>query len=170
MPLICRVFSALAICMIYVCCPAASWSQTFPTKPGSIFSDGTGLPVMVVIPSGSLAVATPSSGELRWHQLSTPPDPPPHQISLAHPFAMSKYPITIGEWDACVAARGCLAIPSQWPVDPRIGPDDPVTHVSFFDAQSYVAWLNKLTAKAGNGAPYAVPSGSCPAPWCRSCG
>jgi formylglycine-generating enzyme required for sulfatase activity len=148
----------LPFCILYTFCPTVSWTQTLPAKSGSTFSDGAGLPEMVVIPPGTLAIGADAADELRWHQRSTPPDPPPHEISFPQPFAISKYPVTTRQWDACVSSGGCTTITPQWPVDPQAGPDDPLTHVSFLDAQSYVAWLNSLTVKAGKGAPYTLPS------------
>jgi len=32
---------------------------------------------------------------------------PPHLVTIAHPLAVGKYPITFDEWDACVAGGGC---------------------------------------------------------------
>lgn len=113
---------------------------------------------MVVIPAGTLAIGAPTADELRWHQPSTPPNPPPHEISFPQPFAIAKYPITVGQWDACIAAGGCNGYMPQLPTDPHAGPDDAVTRISYFDAQSYVAWLNAETSKAGKGKRYALPS------------
>jgi len=139
-------------------CPTSVMGETFPTKPGSTFSDGADLPVMIVMPPGTFAIGTPTADELRWHQRSTPPTPPPHQISFTQPFAIAKYPITIGQWHACVAAGGCNGYMPQLPTYQHAGPGDAVTRVSYLDAQSYVAWLNEVTSKAGKGRPYALPS------------
>jgi len=135
-----------------------AFAQPVSPKPGTVFRDGANFPEMVVIPAGKIFVGPPAPDELRWHQASTPPDPPPHEVNFVQPFAIAKYPVTISQWDDCVAAGGCKAIPPQEYIDPRAGPDAPVTYVSFFDAQSYVVWLNKLTTTAGKSASYALPS------------
>jgi formylglycine-generating enzyme required for sulfatase activity len=143
------------ICLVF---GFPGFAQPASPKPGTVFRDGQNFPEMVVIPTGQSLVGLPTQDELRWHQESTPPDPPPHEISFKQPFAIAKYPVTIGQWDDCVAAGGCKATPPPQYADPRAGPDTPVTNVSFLDAQSYIAWLNTLTVKAGHGRPYVLPS------------
>jgi formylglycine-generating enzyme required for sulfatase activity len=70
---------------------------------------------------------------------------PVHQVAVL-PFAISRTPVTIGEWRACLAAKSCLYEPS--------GEDDmPVNNVSWDDAQQYVAWLSQTTSK-----PYRLPN------------
>jgi hypothetical protein len=152
------VLLPLPICVVCICSSAAAWGQTFPLKPVSIFSDGAGLPEMVVVPPGTLAIGAPTADEMRWHQHSTPPNPSPHEISFPQPFAIAEYPIMIGQWDACVAAGGCGGYMPQLPAYLHAGPDDAVTRISYFDAQSYVVWLNEVTSKADKGKPYALPS------------
>ncbi|HEV2552072.1 MAG TPA: SUMF1/EgtB/PvdO family nonheme iron enzyme [Stellaceae bacterium] len=71
---------------------------------------------------------------------------PTHRVSL-RPFAIGKYPVTIGEWKQCVAAHACPEIAAA-------GEDDaPITNVSWSDAQQYAAWLARIT-----GLPYRLPS------------
>ena len=70
---------------------------------------------------------------------------PAHQVTI-RPFALGKYPVTVGEWKQCVAAGSCADIGS--------GADDrPVTNVSYDDAQSYLGWLAKVTGK-----PFRLPT------------
>jgi formylglycine-generating enzyme required for sulfatase activity len=70
---------------------------------------------------------------------------PAHQVTI-RPFALGKYPVTVGEWKQCVAAGSCADIAS--------GADDrPVTNVSYDDAQSYLGWLAKVTGK-----PFRLPT------------
>ncbi len=62
------------------------------------------------------------------------------------PFAIGKYPVTVREWNACAAAKGCGFSAT--------GKDDaPVTNVSWTDAKQYAAWLADVTKKA-----YRLPS------------
>jgi formylglycine-generating enzyme required for sulfatase activity/class 3 adenylate cyclase len=70
---------------------------------------------------------------------------PIHQVTLK-PFAISKYPITVREWNECAAAKACGFVAT--------GKDDaPITNVSWSDAKQYVAWLAEATRK-----PYRLPS------------
>lgn len=148
----------LACIFLGICSPVPVLAQEATQKPGTIFSDSAGLPEMVVVPPGTLAIGAPTPDEMRWHQPSTPPNPPPHEISFPQPFAIAKYPITLGEWKACVAAGGCNGYVPELPAYPSPRPDTAVTRISYLDALSYVAWLNTVTSKAGKGAPYALPS------------
>ncbi len=62
------------------------------------------------------------------------------------PFALGRFPVTIGEWKQCVAAKACNYQPT--------GDDDmPVYNVSWNDAQQYLAWLSNLTNRK-----YRLPS------------
>jgi len=65
---------------------------------------------------------------------------PPHQVSVK-PFAIGKYPVTVGEWNECAAAKAC---PFAAPGKDRL----PVTNVSWSDAQQYVKWLSTVTQKS----------------------
>jgi formylglycine-generating enzyme required for sulfatase activity/class 3 adenylate cyclase len=65
---------------------------------------------------------------------------PVHQVTVK-PFAISRYPISVREWNACAAAKACAFVAS--------GQDDaPVTNVSWSDAKQFVAWLAGATRKA----------------------
>jgi formylglycine-generating enzyme required for sulfatase activity len=40
---------------------------------------------------------------------------PVHEVTIARPFAVSKFPITFDEWDACASNGGeCLHITDRW--------------------------------------------------------
>ena len=78
---------------------------------------------------------------------------PVHTVTITQPFALSKYEITFGQWDACVAAGGCGGFR---PDDAGEGRGSrPVSNVSWEDAQAYVSWLSRVT-----GEPYRLPSES----------
>jgi formylglycine-generating enzyme required for sulfatase activity len=65
---------------------------------------------------------------------------PVRQVTVK-PFAMSRYPISVREWNECAAAKACTFVAA--------GNDDaPVTNVSWTDAKQYVAWLAGATHKA----------------------
>jgi len=73
---------------------------------------------------------------------------PTHRVTV-RPFLIGKYPVTVAEWKACVAAGGCEAVPTR--------EDDamPIDNVSWTDAQKFAAWLSVATGKA-----YRLPSES----------
>ena len=70
---------------------------------------------------------------------------PVHQVTIK-PFAISKFPISVREWNECAAAKACGFVAT--------GKDDaPVTNVSWSDAKQFVAWLAGATRKG-----YRLPS------------
>jgi formylglycine-generating enzyme required for sulfatase activity/class 3 adenylate cyclase len=70
---------------------------------------------------------------------------PVHQVTIK-PFLISKYPISVREWNECAAAKACGLVAT--------GKDDaPVTNISWTDAKQFVAWLAATTRKA-----YRLPS------------
>ena len=70
---------------------------------------------------------------------------PVHQVTIK-PLAISRYPISVREWNQCATAKACAFTAS--------GKDDaPVTNVSWSDARQFVAWLADATKK-----PYRLPS------------
>ena len=97
-------------------------------------SGGEG-PEMVVVPAGSFLMGAPADEEGRDHD-----EGPVHRVTIDAPFAVGVYEVTFAEWDRCVRAGGCGGY----------RPDDegwgrgrrPVIHVSWKDAQAYVAWLS----------------------------
>lgn len=94
-------------------------------------------PQMVALPGG-------------WFQMGSHEDrseEPVHFVQV-RPFWIGKYPVTVGEWDACVAAGGCKQIPNS-----THEPDQPMSNVSWLDAMSYVHWLAHAS-----GVPYRLPS------------
>jgi len=70
---------------------------------------------------------------------------PVRQVTIK-PFAISKYPISVRQWNECAAAKACAFVAS--------GPDDaPITNVSWSDAKQFVGWLAGATGRA-----YRLPS------------
>ena len=93
------------------------------------------MPEMVSIPGGTFAMGSDDD----------PSEKPIHRVTI-RPFAISKFPITVREWNACVAAKSCTDVPT--------GKDDaPVANLSWADAQQFVEWLSKVTQK-----PFRLPS------------
>jgi formylglycine-generating enzyme required for sulfatase activity len=104
-----------------------------PFKTGDVFQECSECPEMVVIPEGSFSMG--SLGGLESNEQ------PQHRVRIPSSFAVGRYEITFGEWDACKSAGGCRYDP---PADVGRG-RWPVVYVSWHDAAEYVAWLSKKT-------------------------
>ena len=110
------------------------------------FRDCLDCPEMVVVPAGSFTMGSPESEEGRRDH-----EGPQHEVTIAEPFAVGKYEVTLDEWEACVKGGGC----NDYEPDDRGwgGGRRPAINVSWNDAQTYVAWLSQET-----GEPYRLPS------------
>ena len=113
-------------------------------KPGSgvdvWFRDCDGCPEMVVVPAGSFTMGSPTDEPERYS------DEDQVQVTIANPFAVGRFAVTFGEWDACIADGGCNGYkPSDdgWGRGTR-----PVIKVSWDDAKAFAAWLSKKTGKS----------------------
>lgn len=87
-------------------------------------------PEMVQLPGGAF----------RMGGKDDPSELPVHRVSVPA-FLISKYPITAGQWSACVAAHVCTA---TTPADDR----EPASNLSWTDAETFVAWLSETTHKS----------------------
>jgi len=109
-------------------------------KPKDTFSECSSCPEMVVLPSGSFTMGSPSSEEGRRND-----EGPQHRVAFDGLFAVGKFPLTFDEWDACAGDGGCgdyLAGDEGWGRGRR-----PAINVSWDDAKSYVTWLSRKTGK-----------------------
>ena len=101
--------------------------------------DKDNCPDMVVVPAGSFMMGSPAT-----EQGHSEPEEPLHQVTIAKPFAVSKYELTFDEWDTCVNYGDC----PQGISDSGFGRgQQPVINVTWDDSQRYVAWLSKMTGK-----------------------
>ena len=107
-------------------------------KPGNTFKDCSRCPEMVVVPGGTFMMGSPASEVGR--QIN---EGPQHRVTIARPFAVSRFAVTSEEWQACAAQRGC-----RDDADDNWGDRHPVTGPAWNDAQSYLTWLSKLTGKS----------------------
>jgi formylglycine-generating enzyme required for sulfatase activity/class 3 adenylate cyclase len=115
--------------------PASPAAPTPAPTPTMQLASSVREPEMSALRGGSFAMG--SNEDLS--------EKPVRQVTIK-PFAISKYPITVREWNECVAAKACGFV--------AIGKDDaPITNVSWSDAKQYVAWLAEATKKA-----YRLPS------------
>src|SRR5215470_6998965 len=90
--------------------------------PGAVteFRDCAGCPHMVVVPAGEFTMGSPPAEQQAEAQ---------HRITIAAPFAVSKFEITFDEWEACVRDGGCSNVR---PNDEGWGRGHhPVIHMSF---------------------------------------
>jgi formylglycine-generating enzyme required for sulfatase activity len=113
--------------------PPAIWKV-----PGTLmqFQDCADCPQMIVIPAGEFTMGSPPSDGAAEAQ---------HRVTIAHPFAVSKFEIAFSEWDACVTDGGCGG---YWPDDQGWGRgNQPVINISWENAKSYVEWLSRKTGK-----------------------
>lgn len=109
-------------------------------QPGRRFKECAECPEMVVVPTGSFMMGSPSSEKGRDSD-----EGPQHRVRIAQPFAVGVHEVTFAEWDACVSAGGCNG---YGPSDRSWGRGQhPVIYVSWNDAQAYVKWLSNKTGK-----------------------
>ena len=116
-------------------------------RPGKTFRDCEDCPAMVVVPAGSFWQGSEESDLLALKK-----EKPRRTITIAEPFAVGVFEITMQQWDLCVEAGDCTTTPRDngWGRGTR-----PVIMVSWNDAQEYVSWLSKKT-----GHSYRLPSES----------
>jgi len=132
-----------------------------PTLLRDRFVDGEGAgPELVVLRAGRFQMGSPeherkiamaSGAQKNWLARETPQ----HWVGIARPFAIGRYPVTVGEWRAFADAS---AWQPQGEVDwaaPGFAQTEmhPVVGVSWHDAQAYLAWLGERT-----GQRYRLPS------------
>jgi formylglycine-generating enzyme required for sulfatase activity len=102
------------------------------------FKDCANCPTMVRVPGGNFMMG----------HAGDPTTSPPHRVSV-NAFALSQFPITVGDWRACMADGDCKTMPRMSnPTD-----QTPVYNLSWDDAQAFAGWLSKKTGKK-----YRLPS------------
>ena len=130
---------------------------------GREFRDCENCPAMVVLPPGSFNMGS-TGGEMD--------ERPQHRVTIAEPFAVGKYEVTFGEFEAFVREtrhdmaenrKGFLGLPAaeacssqrrfidssiSWR-DPGYPQEDrsPAVCVNWNDANAYVKWLSRKTGK-----------------------
>jgi formylglycine-generating enzyme required for sulfatase activity/class 3 adenylate cyclase len=106
-----------------------------PATPATPLPPAVREPEMTMLRGGSFAMG--SNEDVT--------EKPTHEVTIK-PFAISRYPISVREWNECAAAKACAFVAT--------GKDDaPVTNVSWSDARQFAAWLAAATRKA-----YRLPS------------
>jgi len=104
-----------------------------------VFRDCAECPEVVWLPKGELPPGLNAAGGPRY------------ALKVSYVLAVGRFKVSIAEWDACVADRGCRRRPdgAGWGRG-----RDPVTNVSWEDAQQYATWLSRRTSK-----PYRLLTG-----------
>ena len=133
-------------------------AQRRAKSPGRRFRDCPGCPEMVVVPSGSFLMGSPSGEAGRDDD-----EGPVHRVRIAEPFAVGVYEVTVGEYVRFVGETGHGTGGSCWTYEgdewkgregrswrsPGFSQSDahPVVCVSWDDAQAYVRWLSGETGE-----------------------
>jgi formylglycine-generating enzyme required for sulfatase activity len=130
-------------------------------EPGTSFKECRNCPEMVVVPAGSFVMGSPADEpDRRENERQV-------RVTFARPFAMARTEVTWDQWEACVRDRWCDGVGVEQAL--RTGPKGepnanfvdwgrgtrPVVGPSWFDAQTFVGWLNW---KTGEDDAYRLPS------------
>ncbi|MDD2134252.1 formylglycine-generating enzyme family protein [Pseudomonas kurunegalensis] len=122
-----------------------------PAAPGKVFKDCKDCPEMVVLPAGSYVMGTPDD------ELGKQDDEGPlHTVTFAKAFAMSRFHVTAGQWQA-YAKETRTVLPDGDDRPGRLckngkpsypqGPTQPAVCMTWDEARGYIAWLAKKTGK-----------------------
>ncbi len=114
--------------------------KTVAPPAAAVTRDCDNCPEMVVVQPGSFMM-----GDDRGDRSERPA----HRVTIADAFAIGKYEVTLGQWNACVEAGACRAIANT----ARLSEHSPARDLSWNDAQQYLRWLSKLS-----GQNYRLPS------------
>ena len=88
-------------------------------------------------------VRVPAGSFMMGQGAKDPSAAPAHKVVL-RAFALSQYPVTVAEWNACHADGGCGPLPRM-----AVAQDDtPIHNVSWDDAQTFIAWLSRRAGHA----------------------
>ncbi len=152
-------YSALFLFIVLLCIaatmPAFSADQATSTKrttkPGTVFRDCKICPEMVVLAAGTFIMGTPDEEKGREED-----EGPRHAVTFKKNFAISKFQVLAGEWDAYAQLKGivlpdgdtrpgreCKAGKPRYPQDATY----PAVCVNYDDAKKYAAWLSQKTGK-----------------------
>ena len=104
------------------------------------FRDCGHCPEMIPVPAGTFTMGS-DAGDVTERPL--------REVKIARRFALGRYEVTVAQWQACVAAGGCIFQADDVPTPDRTA----MRNITWDDAQEYIAWLAKTTGK-----PYRLPS------------
>jgi len=119
-------------------------SPTVRAEPGPTFRDCPTCPEMVTVPAGSFVMGSNAVDSMRGAF-------PARRVELAS-FGLGRTEVTIQQWRACAEAADCKGdLVRDAPGTENL----PVNGLSWQEAQSYIAWLRRITGKR-----YRLPSES----------
>ena len=103
-----------------------------------VIKDCRDCPEMVAVPAGEFMMGSPKTEAHRGTEAQ-------HAVTILRAFAVSRFEITVAQWDACLKDGGCDGDKpiAPWGRAPRM----PVVNVSWNNAEAYVAWLSKKTGQ-----------------------
>jgi len=94
---------------------------------------------MVVVPAGEFMMGSPEGKADRRDDEGLQ-----HKVTIAKPFAVGKYEVTLAEWNACVNAGGC----KHEGYSNISGDKAPVTFVSWDHiTKEFLPWLSRKTGQ-----------------------
>ncbi|MBP2293419.1 SUMF1/EgtB/PvdO family nonheme iron enzyme [Azospirillum rugosum] len=116
-----------------------------PSAPGSgavrnhsksnSFQDCPECPVMVRIQPGSFSMGSDQGDRS---------EKPVRKVTIAKPFALGAYEVTVAEFRACVDGGGC---PNGMPRMTNPNDNTPIHNISWQEAQAYAKWLSQKTGQ-----------------------
>lgn len=156
-------FAAIAAACLALACTSSGSGEPEPPafEVGDVFSECPECPDMVVLPAGTFMMGAPEDDPNRR------PSERLHEVRFPRAFALARTAVTWDQWEACVADGWCdgegvdRALRTRPNGEPNPNFDDwgrgtrPMVGVSWFDAQTFVGWLNW---KAGTDGAYRLPS------------
>ena len=111
-------------------------------KPGNTFKDCDNCPEMVVVPAGKFMMGSPADEPKRHSD-----EGPQHQVTISRPFAVGKYAVTCGQFEAFIDdTRYDTSYDWKYPGFSQTD-EHPVVCVSWDDVQEYIVWLKRITGK-----------------------
>ena len=140
--------------IVFVAVIVACQGSAAPLAPGARLRDCGDCPSMVVIPAGQFLMGSPATESGRFED-----EGPQHAVTIARPFAVTRFPITRREYEQFVGEThrqgtdGCSSMSNdgEWVRmealswrDPGSAQtaDHPVVCVSWDDAVAYSEWLS----------------------------
>jgi formylglycine-generating enzyme required for sulfatase activity len=115
-------------------------------KPGETFRDCPTCPEMVVIPAGSFMMGSSD------YVAGLSNAGPMRTVTIAQPFAVGKFEVTVTEWETCVAGGGCESIKRSNSISTGTLRDEgkgrqPIIIHNWDQGHKYVTWLAKKTGQ-----------------------
>jgi len=117
--------------------PVETKLKPAPPATGKIFHDsllgGGAGPSMIVVPAGNFSMGDQTGTHTN--------EIPVHRVQFVQPFAVSRYEITLQEFDLFTSSTGRVQRSGQLSKQPN----SPVRGIAWIDAIAYSQWLSALT-------------------------